>query len=101
MRLTTASLQQTMRQFEAQPIPDDHPLAEKLNSVFGEHTFLLGREGLHIVEPMEPAQAEGNTATVVKIASWEDAGRTRLQPHEPQQTDVVVALDPDDPSSAG
>jgi hypothetical protein len=36
----------------------------------------------------------------VKVASWEDASRTRLQPHEPQRTDVVVELDPDEPHSA-
>jgi hypothetical protein len=100
MRLTTSSLQRTMRQFEAQPIPDDHPLVGKLNSVFGDHTFLLGSEGLHIVEPIESAPSETNTASVVKVASWEDASRTRLQPHEPQRTDVVVELDPDEPHSA-
>jgi len=89
-----------MRQFEAQPIPDDHPLAGKLNSVFGEHTFLLGSEGLHIVEPTERAQSDANTGNVVKVASWEDASRTRLQAHEPQQTGVVIELDPKDPLSA-
>jgi hypothetical protein len=83
-----------MKKFDAQPIPDDHPLTEKLNSVFGEHTFLLGAEGLHIVEPTGRAQADTNLATVVKIASWEDASRVRLQPHEPELTDVVVELDP-------
>ena len=81
-----------MKQFNAQAIPDDHPLVDKLNSVFGEHTFLLGAEGLHIVEPTDRAQSDANTATVVKVASWEDASRTRLQPHEPELTDVVVKL---------
>jgi hypothetical protein len=100
MRLTTASLERTIRQFEAQPIPDDHPLTGKLNSVFGEHTFLIGNEGLHIVEPMGQAQSEAHTATVVKVASWEDASRTRLQPHEPELTDVIVELAPDDPEPA-
>jgi hypothetical protein len=100
MRLTTASLERTMMQFEAQPIPDDHPLVGKLNSVFGDHTFLIGSDGLHIVEPTGTAQSEANTATVVKVASWEDASRTSLQPHEPELTDVVVELDPDEPHSA-
>ena len=100
MRLTTASLERTVRQFKAEPIPEDHPIVDKLNSVFGEHTFLLGADGLHIVEPTGSAQADANTATVVKVASWEDASRTRLQPHEPELTDVVGDLDPDDPSTA-
>jgi hypothetical protein len=100
MRLTTASLERTVRQFEAEPIPEDHPLAEKLSSVFGEHTFLLGSDGLHIVEPTGRAQSEAHKATVVKIASWEDASRTRLQPHDPELTDIVVELEPDNPDSA-
>ncbi len=99
MRLTTATLERTVSQFDAQPLPDDHPLVDRLNSVFGKHTFLLGAEGLHIVEPTGGAQSEPNTATVVKVASWEDASRTRLQAHEPELTDVVVELDPDDPRS--
>ena len=47
MRLTTATIERTMKQFNAQPVPDDHPLVDRLNSVFGEHTFLLGADGLH------------------------------------------------------
>ena len=93
MRLTTATIERTMKEFNAQPIPDDHPLVDKLNSIFGEHTFLLGAEGLHIVER---ARADADTAAVMKVASWEDASRTRLQAHEPELTDVVVELDPED-----
>lgn len=100
MRLTTAALERTMKQFNAQPVPDDHPLVDRLNSVFGEHTFLLGAEGLHIVERTDSAPSEGNTAAVVKVASWEDATRTRLKAHQPEPTDVVVKLEPDDPRPA-
>jgi hypothetical protein len=85
-----------MERFEAQPVPEDHPLAEKLISVFGDHTFLLGVDGLHIVEPTGRAQSDTNMATVVKVASWEDASKARLQPHEPVLTDVVVELEPED-----
>ena len=100
MRLTTATIERTMKQFNAQPVPEDHPLVDRLNSVFGEHTFLLGADGLHIVERTDSAQPEANTAAVVKVASWEDASRTRLKAHEPEPTDVVVELEPDDPRSA-
>jgi hypothetical protein len=96
MRLTTATIERTMKEFNAQPLPDDHPLVDKLNSVFGDHTFLLGAEGLHIVERTDSARSDADTAAVVKVASWEDASRTRLQAHEPEPTDVVVELDPGD-----
>jgi hypothetical protein len=90
-----------MKEFNAQPLPDDHPLVDKLNSVFGDHTFLLGAEGLHIVERTDGARSsDADTAAVVKVASWEDASRTRLQAHEPEPTDVVVELDPGDLRSA-
>ena len=68
-----------MKEFNAQPLPDDHPLVDKLNNVFGDHTFLLGAEGLHIVERTGTARSNPDTAAVVKVASWEDASRTRLQ----------------------
>jgi len=89
-----------MKEFNAQPLPDDHPLVDKLNGIFGEHTFLLGAEGLHIVERTQRARADADTAAVVRVASWEDASRTRLQAHEPELTDVVVELDPEDPRPA-
>jgi hypothetical protein len=100
MRLTTATIERTMKEFNAQPLPDDHPLVDKLNNVFGDHTFLLGAEGLHIVERTGTARSDPDTAAVVKVASWEDASRTRLQAHEPEPTDVVVELDPADPRPA-
>ncbi|KAB2942633.1 MAG: hypothetical protein K8F92_03045 [Hyphomicrobium sp.] len=98
MRLTTATLERTIRKFDAQPIPEEHPLVEKLNSMFGDHTYLLGSSGLHIVEPTGRAQSQANKATVIKVASWEDASRTRLQPHEPELTDVIVDLDEPGPA---
>jgi hypothetical protein len=38
-------------------------------------------------------------ATVVKVASWEDETKARLQPHDPELTDVVVELEPGDSRS--
>ena len=39
MKLNSAQLERTLGQFEARPIPDDHPLIPQLNDLFGEHTF--------------------------------------------------------------
>jgi hypothetical protein len=38
MKLNSAQLERTLGQFEARPIPDDHPLIPQLNDLFGEHT---------------------------------------------------------------
>ena len=43
MKLNSAQLERTLGQFEAQAIPDDHPVIPQLNDLFGEHTFFLDR----------------------------------------------------------
>jgi hypothetical protein len=92
MKLTAERVDRTLSQFEAMPLPDDHPAIAQLNQLFGEHTFFLTVSGLHVVEPTE-APAEGDaTGQVVKLASWSDPNRTSLVPHEPEPTEVVVDL---------
>src|SRR5712672_3666911 len=53
MKLNSAQVEQTLTQFKAEVIPDDHPLVPKLNEVFGDHTFFLDSNGLNVVEPNE------------------------------------------------
>jgi hypothetical protein len=50
MKLSSAEVELTFTQFEAQVIPDDHPLVPKLNELFGDHTFFLNGDGLNVVE---------------------------------------------------
>jgi hypothetical protein len=92
MKLNPAQLEQTLTQFEAQVISDDHPLVPKLNELFGDHTFFLDSNGLNVVEPSE-SQAGAPVGTVVNVASWSDAQMTGLMPHEPEPTEVVVILE--------
>jgi hypothetical protein len=35
MKLTSAEVERTLGQFEAQAIPDDHPVVPQLNDLFG------------------------------------------------------------------
>lgn len=76
-------------------IPDDSPVVPKLTTLFGEHTFFLNREGLHIVEPPQ-SPAEEPECQVVKLASRNDAGHTSLAPQHPEVTEVVVVLESED-----
>jgi hypothetical protein len=89
MKLNSAQVEQTLTQFEARVIPDDHPLVAELNELFGDHTFFLDSNGLNVVEQNERAGA----GTVVNLANWGDAQWTSLLPHEPEPTKVVVTLD--------
>jgi hypothetical protein len=94
MRLNSTQVKQTLSQFDAQVLPDDHPAVTQLSSLFGDHTFFLDGAGLKVLEPNEtPEAAEAKTGEVVSLADWSDASLTSLRPHEPQMTGVVVVLE--------
>jgi hypothetical protein len=95
MKLSSASVEQTRNQITAQPIPANHPVVPQLTNLFGEHTFFLDEEGLLIVEPADPTQGGPSAGRLVKLASWNDANRKTLAPHEAEATDVLVELAPD------
>ena len=71
MKLTSAQVERTLGQFEAEAIPDDHPVVPQLNDLFGEHTFFLDSNGLNIVEPAEPARAGAQSAKVMNLCQLE------------------------------
>jgi hypothetical protein len=103
MKLSTARLRRTLDQLEEQApfsdtvaVPDESPVLPKLHEVFGEHTFFLDSEGLHIVEPARAGAADAATGQVVKLASWSDAERTSLAVHRPEPTEIVVVLEPEE-----
>jgi hypothetical protein len=96
MKLSAARVERTLSQIDdAQAIPDNHPVIPQLNNLFGEHTFFLDGNGLNIVEPAGAATTEELSGQVVNLASWSDANPTSLEPHEPEPTDVVIALGPE------
>jgi hypothetical protein len=86
MKLTSVQIERTLSQFEAQALPDSHPVVPQLNELFGEHTFFLNGDGLNIVEPTTEAS---QAARVVNLANWDD---TKLAPHEPELTGAIVEL---------
>lgn len=92
MKLTSAQVERTLGQFEAQAIPDDHPAVPQLHSLFGDHTFFLDSNGLSILEPAEAEWAGGLSAKVVNLASWNDSSPTGLEAHEPEPTETVIVL---------
>ncbi len=93
MRLTSAQVERALNQFDAQAIPADHPVMSQLSDLIGDHTFFLNTEGLNVVEPDDPT-ADGETGKVVNLADWTDDSLTRLAPHPPQVTEIVVVLGP-------
>jgi hypothetical protein len=68
---------------------------ETVSGQFGGYLkFLLDPHGLNIVEPVEEASGPAAmSAKVVNLASWSDDDcRSSLDLHEPQATDIVIAL---------
>jgi hypothetical protein len=93
MKLNAAQVERTLTQFQGEAIPDNHPVVRQLNNLFGEHTFFLDGNGLNIVEPAEAVGPAPVSAQVVNLANWSQGDPSRLEPHAPEPTDVVIALE--------
>ena len=93
MKLNSTQVKQTLRQMEAQVLPDDHPALTQLTDVFGDHTFFLDEGGLKVLEPTEmPVEEEMRSGEVLSLADWTDATLTSLRPHAPEPTGTVVVF---------
>ena len=92
MKLTSTQIEQTLGQFEAEPIPEDHPMVPQLNEVFGEHTYFVNSDGLIILEPAGSGLTGVVSAKVVNLGEWSDDASSALELHEPETTDLVVTL---------
>jgi hypothetical protein len=93
MKLNSTQVKQTLSQFEAEVLPDNHPAVPQLHGLFGDHTFFLDGSGLSVLEPAETPDVEVQTGEVVSVASWSDATLTSLRPHEPEPTGLVIVLE--------
>jgi hypothetical protein len=94
MKLTAEQIDGVTSQFEAQAVPQDNRMIAELNNIFGEHTFFLDNNGLHIVERLaEPEEAGAPMVRVVKLASWTDPDHRTLAAHPPEPTSLVINLD--------
>ena len=94
MKLTSAQVERTINQFEAEALPDSHPAVRQLSELFGDHTFLLDSNGLNILEPADEAPRDRvQAARVVNLANWSDETLTRLAPHEPESTGAIIELE--------
>jgi len=91
MQLTSAQVERTLSQYEAEAIPPNHPALPQLTQLFGAHTFFLDRAGLNI---LEPADSNASACKVVNLANWNDANPPSLEPHAPMPTELIVQFEP-------
>jgi hypothetical protein len=89
IKRVTETPERTLSQFEAEAIPDDHPVIPQLRGLFGDHTFFLDGNGLNIVELAHSSQQRVQAGKVVNLASWNDedplkpSARGRVPCNEP------------------
>jgi len=100
MKLNDVLAERTATQLGAEAIPEEHAAMPQLNQVFGEHTFFIAPEGLHIVEPGEPNDAGLPTGEVLRVAGWSDDNRAALVPQQPETTGVVIVFADGNPDAA-
>jgi hypothetical protein len=92
MKMSAANVERTLQQFQAQAIPDNHPVCSQLRSMFGDHTYFLDGKGLNIVEPTDDHEAGDTVCAIISLADWGDNSQRTLVPHEPEATTAVVIL---------
>ena len=61
--------------------------------MFGDHTFFIDSGGLNVLEPTEASEPESPIGMIVNLAYWSDETLTKLSPHEPEPTGVIVNLE--------
>lgn len=95
MKLNADQIDAVKHQTNIDPLPEGNADVDQLKSHFGDHTFYLDMNGLHVLEPVKDADVEGEPAAVVKIAHWTDEEKTALAPQSPEVTGSVVKLSVD------
>jgi hypothetical protein len=91
MRLSEPQTQRVQEKTGASVVPEDNPSMPALKQNFGDHTFFLDAEGLHIWETVTDEPAEDGKLVGVRIASWSNEDKTSLVPHEPAPSQVLEA----------
>ena len=97
MKLSEPQTQRVQEETGASVVPEDNPSMPALKQNFGDHTFFLDAEGLHIWETVadelsEDAKlAEDAKLVGVRIAAWTNDEKTSLVPHEPAPSQVLEA----------
>lgn len=92
MKLTPAHIEHVRTQLDLNPMGEDHEAYPALVNRFGDHSFFLNADGLHIVEPNVTGHGEDRTGALVTLAGWADETRTQLKPHAPKATAHIIEL---------
>jgi len=95
MRLSELQTQRIQEQTGASVVPDDNPSMPALKQNFGDHTFFLDADGLHIWESVAENPDDKAKLVGVRIASWSSDEKKSLVTHEPARIQVLAAPESD------
>jgi len=95
MRLDQEQVNEIERQTGAQPIADENPAMDALKENFGDHSFYVSETGLIVWEWADSPETPSQPVVGVQIAAWADESKSRIVPHEPKATNLVLPLAPD------
>jgi hypothetical protein len=96
VKLSPAQAYRVEQQIDGRAIPDRVEFTSQLQDAFGDHTFFVDAQGLHIVDAqglhiVEPS-ASDEVGKVVILGKWANDEHTKLRLNEPTLTDTVVEL---------
>ena len=89
MRLSEPQTRRVQEETGASVVPEDNPSMPALKQNFGDHTFFLDAEGLHIWESVAEQPSDSDKLIGVRVASWSNEEKTSLVPHEPAPSQVL------------
>lgn len=95
MRLSELQMQRVQEETGASVVPEDNPSMPALKQNFGDHTFFLDADGLHIWESVAENPDDKAKLVGVRIASWSSDEKKSLVPHEPAPSQVLEAPEAD------
>lgn len=93
MKLSPPQIAQVKEQVGAEPVPAG-PISEELTKHFGDHTFYVDGQGLHIFQT-EQTEVESGSCNIlpVRVASWANEERDALAPHDPVVGEKTAVID--------
>lgn len=94
MKLTDPQIAQVKEQIGVEPVPAGSQTTELLTKHFGDHTFYVDEQGLHIFqsEETEPESGPCNVRPV-RVASWANEKKDALAPHDPVVGSSAAVID--------
>lgn len=95
MKLTSAQVELAVDQLQVSAIGETADIVRQLTELYGDHTFFIDPDGLHILEWIEEDQpGDGrDMLSLVQLAAWTDDTRSEVVTHEPRKTGRTMIAD--------